>query len=1334
MLQAFYALPTDISQISPRITPWTERALLAPNAFDVNVTAKRKYKPVDRKVRPVPTYMPNPAVQEFKPVKLPAISDLPTHPPSIQKFAPTARLTRERLEMIISKVPKDFLSSAELDLLAHVLDIRQNALAFDLSEKGMFSSEYFPDYEMAVIEHTPWILAPIRLPNAIVDQVKDMLNEQVRNGKFEYSSASYRARQFPVLKKDGSLRLVQDLQPLNTVSIRDSALPPRTDDFAEKFIGKTIYGSADLFSGYDARRLAESSRPLTTFGSPVGPLRSTTLPQGYVNALPEFQRAVNHTLDDEDEADGFSDDVGIRGPDDDYNNATIPGNTEIRQFVYEYATTLNRVLMRFEIAGITASGPKFILATPKLSIVGTVVSHEGWHLQHGLVSKILKWPALGSITDVRAFLGTAGVGRKWIKGFSLIAKPLTSLLRGTEREFVFGPEQQEAQDKLKDLVSKAPVLTKVKYDLAKLITQLPRTSDHGLVVVAVDSCNNGAGWIVYQYNETDKHPVLYGSCTYNETEQRYSQPKCELYGVFRALKELRHRIWGIHFRLEADAKFLAQMFHAPDLPNAAMNRWICYIQLFDFELKHVPAASHKAPDGLSRRPAASDDSSTSDPDEFLNNVVGASSYAYQTDPRFRSIVSSLINNPTRTLITRVEDIMPQSLKDKPMPTLPTDVPYVQLERPGVALHVSQLEDRPTLDEAEHFRQDFDARYDASVFRRNDFHENKDEVFKQFSSLRATHDMVWTGNDFMIRNAGRIIEYTFTLDDGATLTWECPCYADEYITGLYAKKPVPVRFATTSDYEVNAEARSNHRGDYARVLKPHLSDIYELGEWSDVDAYRRWGIIPDRWHEHGLLNRNCCLARIAISCAGHAHGTRKEDDSLYGWLEVRLYLKDGVLPKRCLKDAKAERSFRRRARRFIVDQNDFLFLIDKSPRKPRFLPRRVIEENDKRSGLIAQLHNEVGHRGRDATYVRIRDRYYWPNLYQEVAFFVRSCNACQKNSKTRSIVPFDYKTSSSILRRWDLDTLYMDEGYGGYKYIYHAVEPSINHHEARAERKISATKMANFIYEDIICRYGCPAMIGCDGGPEFKGAVEELLARKRVLVIMSTPYHPEGNPHVERAHQPLLDAIIKLSAHKKTEWPLYVHPALYAMRMTTSRITGCSPFYLLYGQEPVYPCEITDPTWGLYDWDKIKTTSDLIAIRAQQIMRRDEKLSDAFKRQAAARKRDVDAFYRKYEDKWRANTFEVGTWVLVEETWLRKQMGNKLAQRWTGPYVIDGEYGKHSYYLRELDGTFIRHPVNKHRLKIFYFRPDHQTIKTVYTIHYSDNVLRMMNMSERGCRL
>ena len=109
--------------------------------------------------------------------------------------------------------------------------------------------------------------------------------------------------------------------------------------------------------------------------------------------------------------------------------------------------------------------------------------------------------------------------------------------------------------------------------------------------------------------------------TFNNVESRYSQLKLELYGVFQALKAEHHRLHNIHFQVIVDASSLVKMLTNPDLPNAAMTRWIAYISLFTFKIKHAPGTSHQVPDGLSRWTKAEEDSDYSDNDVDLDEGI-----------------------------------------------------------------------------------------------------------------------------------------------------------------------------------------------------------------------------------------------------------------------------------------------------------------------------------------------------------------------------------------------------------------------------------------------------------------------------------------------------------------------------------------------------------------------------------------------------------------------------------------------------------------------------------------------------------------------------------------
>ncbi len=180
-------------------------------------------------------------------------------------------------------------------------------------------------------------------------------------------------------------------------------------------------------------------------------------------------------------------------------------------------------------------------------------------------------------------------------------------------EFKWSEEAQDAMELLKHLATTAVPVRSLDYELARNV-QPPdqRDNELGLVTVHVDSLIIGVGWMIAQHLTDTEYPIVFGLITFNEREAQYSQPKLELYGVFRALKAECHRLHNIHFRLTVDAVFLAQMMMSPDLPNMVMMCWIMYIQLFTFEVNHTLGTAHRIPDGLSHWPHMADNSDYSD--------------------------------------------------------------------------------------------------------------------------------------------------------------------------------------------------------------------------------------------------------------------------------------------------------------------------------------------------------------------------------------------------------------------------------------------------------------------------------------------------------------------------------------------------------------------------------------------------------------------------------------------------------------------------------------------------------------------------------------------------
>ncbi len=1197
--------------------------------------------------------MPDLSSRMFKPLVLPPQRPLPTHPAPWRSIPFDDRITLERLEDIISRIPDGFLRPTEIDLLASIVFDRREAIAFCDNERGTFNRYFFPDYIIPTIEHEPWQQAPIQIPHAARERVHNILQSAFEAGKYEQACSSYRSRVFPVSKKNpGDLCLVHDLQPLNAITIRDAALPPRPDDFAESFVGRVIYGVMDLFSGYDARTLDVSSRDLTTFQCMDVSGRCTVLPQGATNAVSDFVRCTKHILASmiPNDADVFVDDAAVKGPEDDYANAPIPANPLIRRFVFDYAELLDRSFALMELAGVTASGTKLMIAVARARLVGSVADRHGWWLAHEVIAKVAKFPYPESVTEVRMFLGIAGVGRKWIRNFSLVAKPLTELCRHGEGPFLFSDSAREAVDSLKTAVTSAPVLKAIKYAAAMTIHPPLEIPSPGLMVVGVDSSFHGAGWVLYQYHDLQRHPALFGSCTFSAPESRYSQPKAELYGVFRALKELRHRVWGVHFLLEVDAKSLEQMIKEPDLPNAPMTRWVSYLQLFDFTLRHIPAEKGRAQDALSRRRPAPDDSDEFDGEAHLNEIFG----------RAASYTTGFRSSPSAYLLARgalLADMLTSHGSSWGRDLGPT---------PSL-LHGS-----------------------ASITHDGlfTFGNDKYSAARPAASMLRSRSTAYFNNDRRVRSLCREGVHEFLVgDELVTLAFQ-----DYYADCLDFR----------NEYHADPTTPPSHRGEGDSTI-PDMPRIPQVKLTVPTVGPRG----------AALATLACIMAEPATppsepTPVPHIHTVRATEPD---WSALAEFLRTGTLPLSVASDSSAIRSYRTFASRFFIAE-------DRLWRDRRdSTPQAVVADHARRGPLIAEIHDLTGHRGRDTTYTALRDRYWWPNMYLEVGWFVASCTTCQMHSRYRSCPPLTRSLCPSILRRVHVDTIFMPDG----TFLMHASCTTSMWPEARWARKNNAKTWARFLYEDVICRFGCIPVLVCDNGSEFKAAARLLLIRHNIAVIVTSPYNAKANGIAERHGQTLCRALLKLCPPGRPHlWRKYLHAGLLAVRTTTSRATGYTPYYLLYGMHCLFPYDLTDHTWHTLDWDEVRSTEDLLSLRIAQLARREADVAQARTNLDASRQRAIEDFNVRNQHRIRASEFEPGTWVLLHETWLDAQQGHKGALRWSGPYVVALRYPNGSYRLRELDGTLMKSSAPADRLRLFYFRPDNQAPTTVFAYYMSLN--------------
>ena len=133
-------------------------------------------------------------------------------------------------------------------------------------------------------------------------------------------------------------------------------------------------------------------------------------------------------------------------------------------------------------------------------------------------------------------------------------------------------------------------------------------------------------------------------------------------------------------------------------------------------------------------------------------------------------------------------------------------------------------------------------------------------------------------------------------------------------------------------------------------------------------------------------------------------------------------------------------------------------------------------------------------------------------------------------------------------------------------------------EARATRMADALATAQFLYENIITRFGCPLEIVSDRGLHFLNETIEVLTAKFLISHRkSTPYYPRANGQAESTNKILVAILTKTVSATRTDWELKLNAALWAYRTSYKVAISCTPFKLVYGLEAVMPWEFLVPS-------------------------------------------------------------------------------------------------------------------------------------------------------------
>ncbi|CAH9084460.1 unnamed protein product [Cuscuta epithymum] len=448
-------------------------------------------------------------------------------------------------------------------------------------------------------------IRPYRYPQYQKTEIERIIQEMLSSGIIQPSNSPYSSPILLAKKKDGGWRFCGDYRALNRITIPDKFPIPIIDELLDELGGARIFSKLDLKSGYHQIRMKEEDRKKTAFRTHEGHYEYLVMPFGLTNAPSTFQALMNQVLRPflRKSALVFFDDILI------YSKS-----------IEEHQKHLRDVLSALEKNQLKINLKKCSFGQSKLVYLGHIIFGQGVSADPEKIEAMLQWPAPKDLKGLRGFLGLTGYYRKFVKGYSKIAFPLTNLLK--KDNFHWDLKAEQAFVELKIIMTTLPVLATPDFNK--------------MFVIETDASGTGLGAVLMQ----DGRPVSYMSKELSTRNQNKSIYERELMAVVLAIQKWRPYLLGRPFEVHTDQKSL-KFITEQRLMGEEQQRWTSKLLGYNFTIKYKPGVENKAADALSRKYALQSLSVVSCQEwEGLEEELNK-------DPKCQEIIQQVISYPDK---------------------------------------------------------------------------------------------------------------------------------------------------------------------------------------------------------------------------------------------------------------------------------------------------------------------------------------------------------------------------------------------------------------------------------------------------------------------------------------------------------------------------------------------------------------------------------------------------------------------------------------------------------------------------------------------------------------
>ena len=463
------------------------------------------------------------------------------------------------------------------------------------------------------------------------------------------------------------------------------------------------------------------------------------------------------------------------------------------------------------------------------------------------------------------------------------------------------------------------------------------------------------------------------------------------------------------------------------------------------------------------------------------------------------------------------------------------------------------------------------------------------------------------------------------------------------------------------------------GDITILCCPHMEDVCLQDEEVDAGVNSEPGRISQ-------VSTNC--PPDLINQVREGLKTDKDLETLCKWLVD----KEGVEPeKHILVSASPAAKF------YWINKELFYLEDDLLWKRPKFeyQPKRLVIPDSLRE-LVMEMCHEIpssGHQSAERTMARVKYRYFWYGMAQQVTNFVATCDICNRNKKParNAKCPLTLYHAGAPLERVHLDFLGpLPKTERGNEHVLMVVDQFTKWVECIPLPNQSAEVTAYAVVNDFFSRFGYPFQIMSDQGRNFESKLFAALCKAmQIHKTRTTPYRPSANGQVERFNRTLMDAVRCFVDGKQKNWDLHIAQIAGALRSSVNRSTGYTPNMMMLGREVNQPVDLLFPM-KITEW----STDQHVAHLQKSLKKAHDTARKCLKTTQARMKRDYDL-------KIFSRVYDVGDLIYVLDTATIKGQCKKLGHPWKGPGIVINRFTSYLYRVKLINVVFT---ANHDRLK------------------------------------